>query len=139
MWVNLDEQEITERALILVCKLKSSSSVTHSTVSSMVQNVSQLFDDLVGSLKENTNAFLHSQNIETQSDAALQLFEKFDIYQKSFCGVETDYKQSQYLLASRKFVPPVEKEITVGYAQRSYIQLPGMFCGYQRLECFIMS
>ncbi|KAJ8017513.1 hypothetical protein HOLleu_45025 [Holothuria leucospilota] len=128
MWDNVDEQEVKERALMLVCDSRGQTTrhtrPPHPTwmqfnVIPRMPDVSQLFDDIVGSLKENTKAFLHSQKIDTQSDAALQLFEKFDIYQKPFCGIETDYKQPQYLLASRKFVPPLEKEITVGYAQRT--------------------
>lgn len=118
-WDHLDEQELTERALMLVCKLKSSSSVSQSVVSNIVQDVTQLCGDLVGNLKETTKAFLVNHDIDTQSEAALLLFEKFEMFQNPFHGVETDYKQQQYLLASKMFVPPVAKEITLGYAPRT--------------------
>lgn len=120
-WDHLDEQQVKERALMLICKLKSFSRVSQNLVSTMVQDVSQPFDDLVGSLKENTKAFLHSQNVDTNSEPVLELFEKFSLCQKPFYDIETDYKQLQYLLASKNFIQPIEKQKTLGYAPRTDI------------------
>lgn len=118
-WDHLDEQQVKERALMLICKLNSSSSVCQSTVSTVVQDVSELFDDLVGSLQNSTETFLLSQNVDVHSEAACQLFDKYRIYRNPFRDIETTYKQLQYLKASKMFISPVEKEITLGYAQRT--------------------
>ncbi|KAJ8048446.1 hypothetical protein HOLleu_00770 [Holothuria leucospilota] len=118
-WEEFSEEDLRERTLMLVCKLKASSSVTQSTISTVVEDVSQHFEDAVFNLQESTRKFLRNHNVDMGDESALKLMDQFEMFQKPFSGIETEYKQMQYLIASKKFVAPVEEEIILGYAPRT--------------------
>lgn len=117
-WDALDENELKERSIMLICRLKASCGVTQSTISTVVQDVTLLFNDVVGHLQERTIQFLQDENVDLHSDHAVNLMGQFEMCKHPYKDIDTDYKQFKFLLASKKFVQPIEKEITIGYASR---------------------
>ena len=73
----LGEQDVKKSAAIFVAKMKASSSMVQSTVDHVVTEASNLFSDIVGSLKRKTEVFLQSKNMgedDIERENLLQVF-----------------------------------------------------------------
>jgi hypothetical protein len=61
--LNLEESDVTNSAAVFVAKMKASSSTVQSTVDHVVKETSNLFSDVIWTLKRKTEEFLQSKNI----------------------------------------------------------------------------
>ena len=108
-------QDVTKSAAIFLAKMKASSSTVQSTVDQVVSETSNLFSDVIGTLKAKTEQFLQSQNIDEDDIGRQNLLREFDQLQNPFEQLETAHQQQKYFIQSGNYVKPREIPLGIAY------------------------
>ncbi len=115
----LNKEDVTELAASTIAKLKASSSVVQSTIDHVVRESSDLFKQVIFSLKSKTeNVFASKGILEDDSDRR-DLMEAFDQFENPFDKLETAYQQNKYFKQGNHFVQPREVAFAEAFYQRA--------------------
>lgn len=82
--------------------MKASSSVVQSTIDDVVREISDLFSQIVMSLKTKTENLLENRGIPLNDPERQNLLETFSEFQHPFENLETAYQQNKYLLRAKR-------------------------------------
>ncbi len=116
--LNLEESDVTNSAAVFVAKMKASSSTVQSTVDHVVKETSNLFSDVIGTLKRKTEEFLQSKNIGEDDSESENLLQLFDQFRNPFVKLETSHQQQQYFTQSGYFIKPRQIPLGTEYHPR---------------------
>jgi hypothetical protein len=114
----LSKDEVTALAASTVAKLKSSSSVAQSTIYHVISDSSDLFSNVILSLKTKTEQLLDSKGINEDDPGRQDLLETFSSYEHPFEKLETAYKQQKYFTKRGQFITPREVPFADAYLPR---------------------
>ncbi len=98
----LNKDEVTELAASTIAKLKSSSSVVQSTVD-VVSESSNMFSQIIESLKNKTEQLLESKGIANEDPEKQDLIEMFHNFQHPFQQLETALSTTEVLQSDWSF------------------------------------
>jgi hypothetical protein len=114
----LSKNEITEFAASAIAKLKASSSMVQSHIDHVVHESSELFSNVVMSLKTKTEQMLDNKDIEKDDPERIELLEAFDNAQCPYENLETAYQQEKYFHQSGHFIKPREVPFATAFYPR---------------------
>ena len=114
----LNKEEVTELAASTIAKMKASSSVVQSTIDDVVRESSDLFSQIVMSLKTKTENLLKNRGIPVNDPERQNLLETFSEFQHPLQNLETAYRQNKYFKEGKNFVQAREVPFGVAYYQR---------------------
>jgi hypothetical protein len=117
--LNLEQSDVTNSAAVFVAKMKASSSTVQSTVNHVVKETSNLFSEVIGTLKRKTEELLQSKNIGEDDIEREDLLQLFDQFQNPFVQLGTSYQQQQYFAQSGYFIEPREIPLGIEYHPRN--------------------
>ena len=102
----------------LVCNLRSSSSITTSTVNLVTDLTTDLFTDVMEYVRFKTNSLTASLGVDPQNEPQLQsLLDDLKELETPFSNIDTEYKFLKFLKDSNKYVQPVSIPLGVEYVQ----------------------
>jgi hypothetical protein len=121
--VQLDVEEfssdVTKSAAIFLAKMKASSSTVQSTVDHVVSGSTELFSSIISRLKQETEQYLETQNIDPNDPGKEQLISFFNQCENPFQDLETAHQQQKYFINNGHFVKPREIPVGVAYNPRN--------------------
>lgn len=110
-WEDLEPETITERIALFLATLKAKSAQTYSTVRFVVQQTSSLVSDIDSSLQRKT-MYLFEKFGHRDDPGVKELAHDFEAAASPFEGIESEFKQMQYIVKSGNFIDPVEEAFT---------------------------
>lgn len=113
--LDFDEHGVCTEAALFVSKLRSCSSMTMSSTSFVIESVSSMVKNIVGNLKASTiESFKrYADSPEEPSVILEKLEENFDSLSEPFQGLNSEYLEKKYFLATGTLVQP--EEILLGH------------------------
>lgn len=115
MWDNFDSQEVENRASMLVSGLLASSSVVHSTVEQVVEQASDLIEDISSFMKNRVALFATASGISTDDENFLSMMDDFESVSHPFENFITDYKRRKFFQNCVAFVQSQQLPLAIGY------------------------
>ena len=89
--------------------------MVQSTVDHVVQESSDLFSNIVSTLKIKTEQLLDSKGINRNDAERQELIQTFANFQHPFENLDTAYQQQKYFTESVFFINPLEIPFAVAY------------------------
>ncbi|KAJ8050217.1 hypothetical protein HOLleu_03331 [Holothuria leucospilota] len=114
----LDKEDVTEMVASSVARMKASSSITQSTVDHVISETSNLFSNVIGVLKVQTERFFQHKGIE-DDDEKRTLLDLFDQLKNPFENLETARQQRKYFIHHDHFIKPREVPFAVAFYPRN--------------------
>lgn len=119
MWDNFGEDELKERASMLIASLLGSSSVAHSTVVDVVERTADLMEDVSSFFKFKLNSFATAVGIPEDNADLRRTITDIDSVSHPFQNLQTQYQQKKFLESSEYFIKADELPLGIGYYPRN--------------------
>ncbi|XP_063957930.1 uncharacterized protein LOC129258220 isoform X1 [Lytechinus pictus] len=114
MWDYFGEDEIKERAVMLVAGLLANSSIVHTTVNEVVEKSASLVKDTCMYIKYKVQKFGAETGLE-ENDEFQSLLLDIDMVSHPFDNMESQYKQKKFFKNSAAFIQPEQTTIGIAY------------------------
>ena len=98
-------------AASLIVKLRSSASVTLTTINKVINGTKDIISDTLQVIRHHTLNVLRNHGIDPNADDVGQLVDKFRAFENPFTGLETPQQQMTYMLEELYLVKPIERAL----------------------------